>query len=114
MARSSLLRRFHALFEDLDEAERSSRPLEAVREQRRQMRLTRRDFLKATGATEQGARAANEILARTTSRHLALAGGLHPVGDPQRHRAPGHRGRREDAWRERERGLARGAPQRAS
>src|SRR5467141_1135835 len=51
MARSPLLRRFQALFEDFDEAERSGRPLEAVREQRRQMRLTRRDFLKATGAT---------------------------------------------------------------
>src|SRR5467141_714048 len=50
MARSPLLRRFQALFEDFDEAERSGRPLEAVREQRRQMRLTRRDFLKATGA----------------------------------------------------------------
>src|SRR6267143_3516166 len=51
MARSPLLRRFQALFENFDEAERSGRPLEAVREQRRQMRLTRRDFLKATGAT---------------------------------------------------------------
>ncbi|TME00198.1 MAG: twin-arginine translocation signal domain-containing protein [Chloroflexi bacterium] len=55
MARSPLLRRFQALFEDFDEAEGSGRPLEVVREQRRQMRLTRRDFLKATGATEQGA-----------------------------------------------------------
>ncbi len=50
MARSPLLRRFQALFEDFDEAERSGRPLRAVREERRQMRLTRRDFLKATGA----------------------------------------------------------------
>jgi len=33
MARSPLLRRFQALFEDFDEAERSGRPLEAVREQ---------------------------------------------------------------------------------
>src|SRR5882762_8838727 len=51
MARSPLLRRFQALFEDFDEAERSRRSLQAVQAERRQMRLTRRDFLKATGAT---------------------------------------------------------------
>jgi|SRR5437588_5409540 len=73
MARNPLLRRFQALFEDFDEAEGSGRPLEAVREQRRQMRLTRRDFLEATGATEQGARAANEILARTTKPASCLS-----------------------------------------
>ena len=50
MARTPLLRRFHTLFEDFDEAERSGRTLEAVQEERRQMRLTRRDFLKVTGA----------------------------------------------------------------
>jgi len=51
MARSPLLRRFQALFEDFDEAERSRRSLQAVQEERRQMRLTRRDFLKVTGIT---------------------------------------------------------------
>jgi len=51
MARSPLLRRFQALFEDFDEAERSGRSVKAVQEERRQMRLTRRDFLKVTGAT---------------------------------------------------------------
>src|SRR2546427_2180146 len=51
MARSPLLRRFQALFEDFDEAERSGHSVKAVQEERRQMRLTRRDFLKVTGAT---------------------------------------------------------------
>ena len=50
MARTPLLRRLQALFEDFDEAERSGRPLRVVQEERRQMRLTRRDFLKVTGA----------------------------------------------------------------
>jgi monoamine oxidase len=49
MARTPLLRRFQALFQDFDEAERSGRSLSTVREERRQTRLTRRDFLKATG-----------------------------------------------------------------
>ncbi len=50
MARTPLLRRFQTLFEDFDEAERSGRSIEEVQEERRQMRLTRRDFLKVTGA----------------------------------------------------------------
>ena len=51
MARTPLIRKFQALFEDFEEAERSGRSVEAVQEERRQMRLTRRDFLKVTGAT---------------------------------------------------------------
>src|SRR2546427_8088505 len=51
MARGPLLRRFQTLFGDFDEAERSGRSVKAVQEERRQMRLTRRDFLKVTGAT---------------------------------------------------------------
>jgi monoamine oxidase len=51
MARTPLLRKFQALFEDFDEADRSGRTVKAVQEERRQMRLTRRDFLKVTGAT---------------------------------------------------------------
>ncbi|TMC52101.1 MAG: FAD-dependent oxidoreductase [Chloroflexi bacterium] len=51
MARSPLLTRLQALFDDFEEAERTGRSLEAVQEERHHMRLTRRDFLKATGAT---------------------------------------------------------------
>jgi monoamine oxidase len=50
MARTPLLSRFQDLFDDFDEAERSGRTVEAVQQERRQMRLTRRDFLKAGGA----------------------------------------------------------------
>ena len=82
MARSPLLRRFQALFEDLQEAERSGRPLQAVQEQRRQMRLTRRDFLKVTGATVGAAAFAGPIagLAASTTPirnqgRIAIIGG---------------------------------------
>jgi hypothetical protein len=44
MPRTPLLRKFQALFEDFDEADTSGRGVEAVQEERRQMRLTRRDF----------------------------------------------------------------------
>ncbi len=51
MARTPLLSRFRELVADFEEAGRSGRTVEAVQEERRQMRLTRRDFLKVTGAT---------------------------------------------------------------
>jgi len=50
MARTPLLRHFQELFDDFDEAERSGRTVESVQEDRRQMRLSRRDFLKVGGA----------------------------------------------------------------
>ena len=49
MARSPLLSRFQALSQDFEEAERSGRSVAAVREERRQGGLTRRDFLKVAG-----------------------------------------------------------------
>ena len=51
MARTPLLSRFQALVADFREADRSGRTVEAVQEERRHGRLTRRDFLKITGAT---------------------------------------------------------------
>jgi monoamine oxidase len=51
MARTPLLSRFQQLFEDFEEAERSGRSVEAVQQERRRLGMTRRDFLKATGAT---------------------------------------------------------------
>ena len=50
MARTPLLSRFQDLFDDFDEAERSGRTVEAMQQERRQMRISRRDFLKAGGA----------------------------------------------------------------
>src|SRR5882762_7596790 len=51
MARTPLLNRFRELVADFEEAGRSGRTVEAVQEERRRMKLTRRDFLKVTGAT---------------------------------------------------------------
>ena len=50
MARTPLLRQFQELFADFAEADRSGRPVETIRDERR-AGLTRRDFLKGTGAT---------------------------------------------------------------
>jgi monoamine oxidase len=84
MPRTPLLRRFQALFEDFDEAERSGRSVEAVQEERRQIRLTRRGFLKAGGATvgaaalsgPLGALAAAATRAAGTSRIAIVGGGI--------------------------------------
>jgi monoamine oxidase len=50
MARTPLLTRFQELFDDFDEAERTGRTVESVQQERRQMRISRRDFLKVGGA----------------------------------------------------------------
>ena len=55
MARSPLLSRFQALSQDFEEAERSGRSVAAVREERRQGGLTRRDFLKVAGVAASAA-----------------------------------------------------------
>ncbi|MEP6751825.1 MAG: NAD(P)/FAD-dependent oxidoreductase [Candidatus Dormiibacterota bacterium] len=51
MARTPLLSKFQRLFEDFEEADRSGRTVEAVQEERRKLSLSRRDFLKVSGAT---------------------------------------------------------------
>src|SRR5712691_1332675 len=83
MPRTPLLRTFQSLFEDFDEAERSGRTVQAVQEERRQMRLTRRDFLKATGATVGAAALGGPLSAlaaaaqgATTSRIAIIGGGI--------------------------------------
>ena len=81
MARSPLLRRFQALFEDLDEAERSRRPLRAVQEERRQMRLTRRDFLKVSGATVGAAALGGPVAAFASApKPIAKQGRIAIIG----------------------------------
>src|SRR6267143_1605619 len=50
MARTPLLSRFQDLVADFKEADRSGRTVQAVQQERRQLRLTRRDFLKTAGA----------------------------------------------------------------
>ena len=84
MPRTPLLRKFQVLFEDFDEADRTGRTVEALQEERRQMRLTRRDFLKVTGATVGAAALGGPVaaLAATrprpsgTSRVAIIGGGI--------------------------------------
>jgi monoamine oxidase len=76
MARTPLLSRFQQLFEDFEEAERSGRSVDAVQEERRRQGMTRRDFLKATGATA-GALALTGPLGKMVpqSPRIAIVGG---------------------------------------
>src|SRR5258708_31407365 len=84
MARTPLLSRFQELFEDFDEADRSGRSVESVQEERRQMRFTRRDILKAGGAAvaaaalsrPMGALAAAVQPSRSPGRIAIIAGGI--------------------------------------
>src|SRR5713226_9895228 len=83
MPHTPLLGKFQALFEDFEEAERSGRTVEAVQKERRQMRLTRRDFLKASGATVGAAALGGPLSAlaaaaqgATTSSIAIIGGGI--------------------------------------
>jgi len=82
MARTPLLSRFRELIADFHEAERSGRTVEAVQEERRQMRLTRRDFLKVTGATVGAAAFAGPMaaLASTPRRSVPQQGRIAIIG----------------------------------
>jgi monoamine oxidase len=80
MPRTPLLRKLQALFEDFDEADRSGRTVEAVQDERRKMRVTRRDFLKATGLTVGAAAlggplAKLEAAAKGSQSRIAIIGG---------------------------------------
>ncbi len=76
MARTPLLNRFQELFEDFEEADRSGRSVAAVQDQRRQLRLTRRDFVKLAGVAI-GAAALGDPLAAFASPapRIAIIGG---------------------------------------
>ena len=50
MARTPLLSRLQQLFADFDEAERTGRTVEQVQHERARSGVSRRDFLKGTGA----------------------------------------------------------------
>src|SRR5256885_16998698 len=68
MARTPMLRRFLALAEDFEEANRTGRSVDVVQEERQKLRLTRRDFLKATGATFGAAAFAGPVAALGSTR----------------------------------------------
>jgi monoamine oxidase len=76
MARTPLLSRFQQLFADFDEAERSGRSVSEVQTERWKASLTRRDFLKGTGAAV-GAMAVGVPLSRLPrpDPRIAIIGG---------------------------------------
>src|SRR5437773_1105335 len=80
MPRTPLLRNLHALSADFDEAARSGRSVQAVRAERR-AGLTRREFLKVTGATIGAAALAGPATAFAAARRsgnearIAIIGG---------------------------------------
>src|SRR5947208_9410042 len=82
MARNPLLSRFQTLFADFEEAQRSGRSVAEIRQERRLMNLTRRDFWKVTGAAVgaaalSGAAAAIAAVGRPagTQGRIAIIGG---------------------------------------
>src|ERR1700693_4441957 len=80
MARTPLLSRFQELFDDFNEAERSGRTVESVQQERRQMRISRRDFLKVGGAAVgvaalSGPMAAWAAVNKGNQGRIAIVGG---------------------------------------
>jgi monoamine oxidase len=73
MARTPLLRTLRDLYQDFAEAERSGKRVEQVQEERKQRAWTRRDFIKATGATVGAAALSGPIAA-----FAARSGGTPP------------------------------------
>ena len=75
MARTPLLRMFESLVQDFKEAERSGRPVDEVQQERRRMRPTRRDFLKAGGAVIGAAALSGRLPAFAATPRIAIIGG---------------------------------------
>jgi monoamine oxidase len=81
MARNPLLSRLQTMFADFEEAERSGRSVAALRDERRQARLTRRDFLRFSGvAAGAAALAPSTVMAAITGAaqkqgRIAIIGG---------------------------------------
>src|SRR5690348_4288005 len=80
MARNPLLSRIQELFADFDEADRTGRPVKAIREERREARLTRRDFLKLGGVAVGAAAFAPSAAMAAISRGASFQGRIAIVG----------------------------------
>ena len=80
MARNPLLSRIQELFADFDEADWTGRPIHAIREERRQAGLTRRDFLKAGGVAVGAAALAPSAALAAIHRAPAAQGRIAIVG----------------------------------
>jgi monoamine oxidase len=77
MARTPLLHRFQRLVADFQQAERTGQSVEQVQAERRRQ-ITRRDFIKVTGATVGAAALAGRLpaLASTAPRIAIIGGGI--------------------------------------
>lgn len=80
MARSPLLSRFQALFEDFEEAERSGRSVAAVQDERRRNGLTRRDFLKVAGVAAGAAALTPGAVFATSGKPAGNQGRIAIIG----------------------------------
>jgi len=81
MRRNPLLRRFQTLFADFEEAERTGRPVAEIRDERRRLGVTRRDFLKMGGvAVGAAALAPSAALAGAVRRGATSQGRIAIVG----------------------------------
>src|SRR5579864_1441126 len=80
MARTPLLTRFQALAADFGEAERTGRSVEAVQEERRQNRLTRRDFMKVAGAAAGAAAMVGPMDVLAAVRRSGTQGSIAIIG----------------------------------
>ena len=74
MARTPLLRMFESLVQDFKEAERSRRTVDEVQQERRRLRPTRRDFLKASGAVVGAAALGGSLPAFAQTPRIAIIG----------------------------------------
>jgi len=77
MARTPLLSRLQRLVADFKEAEQTGRPVESVQNERRR-KLSRRDFLKVSGATVGAVALSGQIpaFAQTPPRIAIIGGGI--------------------------------------
>ena len=80
MRRNPLLRRFQTLFADFDEADRTGRPVGEIREERRRAAISRRDFMKFTGAAVGAAALAPSAALAAVTRASQSQGRIAIVG----------------------------------
>ena len=80
MARNPLLSRLQALFADFDEADRTGRSVADVRAERRQAEISRRDFLKFTGAAVGAAAFAPSTALAAVTRAAQAQGQIAIIG----------------------------------
>jgi monoamine oxidase len=80
MRLNPLLRRFQTLFADFDESDRTGRPVAEIREKRRKLGLSRRDFIKTAGVAVGAAAMSPSAALAAMTRQAATQGRIAIVG----------------------------------